>query len=181
MDSELFGKVVQREERMTRVKTLQIFPVAALHFAVIARCAGTNEIMSDTKFRGGGFKQGRQISSAVGKAVGERKAIVCLNALYPDSSSGIPGRQFFQKISGRVSGLLWISRKKTQTRELVNASILKHEELWVCDTPVRHHIYVHLNPLAEIGHLLIGFRFICFFLAGSREQAQFTHHPQQAL
>ena len=50
MDSKLFGKVVQREERMTRVETLEVFPVAALHFAVMARCIGANEIMSSTQF-----------------------------------------------------------------------------------------------------------------------------------
>ena len=50
MDRELFGKVVQREERMTRVETLLVFQVAAFHFAVIARCIGANEIMSGTQF-----------------------------------------------------------------------------------------------------------------------------------
>ena len=84
MDSKLFGKVVQREERMTRVETLLVFLVAAFHFAVMARCVWTNELMSGTKFRGSGLKQGRQISSAVGEAIGERKAIVCLDAFYSD-------------------------------------------------------------------------------------------------
>ena len=50
MDSELLGKFMQRVETVTGIETLQIFPVAALHFAVIARCVGANEIMSGTQF-----------------------------------------------------------------------------------------------------------------------------------
>ena len=106
MDSELFGKVVQREERMTRVETLLVFLVAAFHFAVMARCVGANELMSGTKFGGSGLKQGRQISSAVGEAIGERKAIVCLDALYPDSSAGIPLEQPFEEIGRRGGAVL---------------------------------------------------------------------------
>ena len=157
------------EERMTRGETLLVFLVAALHFAVMARCAGANELMSDTKFGGSGLKQSRKISSAVGEAIGERKAIVSLDALYPDSSAGILLEQPFEEFGRREGAVLWGDGQEAQTREFINSSILKQAELWVCDTPARHHLHVHLNPLAEIGHLLIGFGFICFLLVGGNK------------
>ena len=138
VDIELLGKVVQREETVTGIKTLLVFPVAALHFAVMAMCAGTNELMSGTKFGGSGLKQGRQISSAVGEAVSEFKAIVCLDALCLDPPSGIPLKQPFEEFGRREGAVLWGDGQEAQTREFINSSILKQAELWVCDTPAWH-------------------------------------------
>ena len=74
-----------------------------------------------------------------------------------------------------------VSSQETQTGELVNGGVLKQAEFRVRNAPSGHHLHVHLNPLAWIGHLLIRLGFVRFFLLGGRKQPQFTHDPEQAL
>ena len=69
MDSELVCEVVKGEEAMAGVKALLVLPVAALYLAVVARCVGTDKLVADTQLSGSGFKEGGQITSAVGKTV----------------------------------------------------------------------------------------------------------------
>ena len=65
---------------MEIVEAFLIFPVAALGFAVVARCVGTNELVMDTKLDGSIFKESGNIPFAVRKAIGKFKTIVGLNA-----------------------------------------------------------------------------------------------------
>ena len=51
MDSELFLKVRQREERVERIKAFLVFPVAAFHLAVMSGCVGTDKFMPDILYR----------------------------------------------------------------------------------------------------------------------------------
>ena len=95
MDSELVCEVVKGEEAMAGVKALLVLPVAALYLAVVARCVGTDKLVADTQLSGSGFKEGGQITSAVGKTVGEFKAVVGLDALHPDAPVCIPLNQPF--------------------------------------------------------------------------------------
>lgn len=99
MDGELFCKIVQGEEGIAGVETFLVLPVATLHFAVMLGCAGTNQLVADTEADGGALKKRGQVLPAVGDAVGELKTVVYLDALQPDTPSGVPFHQLFQKIS----------------------------------------------------------------------------------
>lgn len=98
VDSELPGEVIERVKAATGIKAFLVLPVAALHLAVVARGVGTNELVADTQLCSGNFKQSRDISFAVGKTVGELKAVVGLDALYPDAAACIPPDKPLEKI-----------------------------------------------------------------------------------
>ena len=170
VDGELLCKVVRRVEAVAGVKTFLVFPVAALHLAVMAGRVGTDEFMPDAQPGGSRFKQGRQIPLAVGKPVGKFKAIVRLNALHPDASAGIPLGQLFQEVGGGAGGLLLVGGQKSQTGELVNGGVLVQTQFRVGDTPAGYHLHIHLNPLAGIGHLFVGFGFVRLFLLSCGKQ-----------
>ena len=124
VNSKLFCKVIQGEKAVAGVKTLLVLPVAALHLAVMTRCVRTNELMSDTQLGSSGFKQGGQITHAVGKTVGELKSIVSLDTLHADTPASIPLEQLFQEIGGGIGGLLRVGSQEAQAGKLVNGSIL---------------------------------------------------------
>ena len=83
---------------MAGVKAFLVLSVAALYFAVVPRGVGANELVPNTELGSCLFKKGRQITLTVGKTVGELKAVVGLDALYPDAPAGIPLEQLFQEI-----------------------------------------------------------------------------------
>ena len=114
MDSKLFLKVSQREERVERIKAFLVFPVAAFHLAVMSGCVGTDKLMPDTHLSCGFLKKGLDIPFAVGKTVCEFKTIIGLDTLHTDTPAGIPLHQPFQEVGGRVSGLLRIGRQEAE-------------------------------------------------------------------
>ena len=65
MNRELFLKVLQREERVNRIKAILVFPVAAFHLAIMSGCVGTNQFMLDTQLSGGFLKKGLNIPFTV--------------------------------------------------------------------------------------------------------------------
>ena len=67
MDSKLFLEVFQREEGMTGIKTLLIFPVTALHFAVVPWSIRMDQSVSNPQISGSFLKQGHAVTLAVGK------------------------------------------------------------------------------------------------------------------
>jgi len=181
VDSELLRKVVQRVKAVTGIKAFLVLPVTALYFAVVPRGVGANELVPNTELGSCLFKKGRQVTPAVGKPVGELKAIVGLDALYPDAPAGIPLPQLFQEVGGRVGGLFRVGSQEAQTGKFINGGVLVQAELRVCNTPAGHYFHIHLDPLAGIGHLLIGLRTVDLFLAGRREKPLLAHNPEQAL
>ena len=124
VDSKLHCKVIQREKAAAGVKAFLILAVAALHFAVVARRIGADELVADTQLCGGGLKQSREIPLAVGKTVGELKSIVSLDTFHADTSAGVPLEQLFQKIGGGTGGLLRVGSQEAQAGKLVNSSVL---------------------------------------------------------
>ena len=124
VDSKLHCKVIQRVKAAAGVKAFLILAVAALHFAVVARRIGADELVADTQLGGGGLKQSREIPLAVGKTVGELKSIVSLDTFHADTSAGVPLEQLFQKIGGGTGGLLRVSGQEAQAGKLVNSSVL---------------------------------------------------------
>ena len=181
VDSELLGKVIQRVKAVGGIKAFLVLPVTALHFSVMAWRIRADELVADAQLGSGRLKQSRQVTPAVGKAVGEFKAIVRLDALHPDSSAAIPFHELFEEISGGVSGLLRVGRQKAQTCELVNGGVLVKPKLWNRDTAQGDDFHIYLNTLARIGHLFVRLGLICLFLLGLRKHPQFPHDPEQAL
>ena len=102
MRSELSGKVIQGIKTAAGVEALLILSVTSLHFTVVARCVGSDELVSDTQLGGSGLKQSREVPLAVGEAIGKFKAVIRLDAFHADSSAGIPLEQLFQKIRGGI-------------------------------------------------------------------------------
>ena len=80
---------------MAGIEALLILAVTTLHFAVVARRIGTDELVPDTQLGGSGLKQSREIPLAVGKTVGELQSIVSLDTLHADTSASIPLEQLF--------------------------------------------------------------------------------------
>ena len=126
MDSELFLKVSQREERTNRIEAFLVFPVAALYFSVVSW-----GVRADAKISGSLFKKGLDIPFAVGKTVCKFKTVVGLNTFHTDTPAGIPLHQPLQKVSGGVGRLLRIGGQKTESGELVNGGILEQAQLRV--------------------------------------------------
>ena len=122
-DSEQFCKVVQRVKAVAGIKSFLVFPVAAFHLAVVAGRIGTNQLVPDTQLHGCGFKQGGQVSYAVGEAIGKLKAVVCLDARHPNPPAGIPLEQLFQEAGGGAGALLGVSSQETQACKLVNTGV----------------------------------------------------------
>ena len=100
MDSELLCEVVQRVKAVRGIESFLVLPVAALQLAVVARRVGADKFVADTQLSGGGFKEGRQITAAVGEAVGELKTVVGLDTLHADAPACIPLKQLFQEVGG---------------------------------------------------------------------------------
>ena len=84
---------------MAGVKAFLVLSVAALYFAVVPRGVGANELVPNTELGSCLFKKGRQVTPAVGKPVGELKAIVGLDTLHLNAPADIPFYKPFQEIS----------------------------------------------------------------------------------
>ena len=74
---------------MAGIKAFLIFSVAAFDFAVVARGIGTDELVADTELRGGAFKEGGKVTLGVGETVGERKAVISLDAFHASAGATV--------------------------------------------------------------------------------------------
>ena len=114
MGSELLGEVIQGVKAAAGIKAFLILAVTTLHFAVVARRIGPDELVPDTQLGGGGLKQSREIPLAVGETIGKFKAVIRLDAFHADTSAGIPLEQLFQEIGGGTGGLLRVRGQEAQ-------------------------------------------------------------------
>ena len=96
MNSELFLKVIQREERADRIKAFLVFPVATLHLAIMSGRVRTDQLMLDAQPSGGFLKKGGDIPFTVGKTVCKFRAVVSLDTFHSNTSTGIPLHQSLQ-------------------------------------------------------------------------------------
>ena len=181
MDGELLIKIVQRIKTVAGIEAFLVLPVAALHFSVVPWCVGTDELVVYTELCSGSLKQGGQVTFAVGETISELKSVVRLDALHPDTPAGIPLEQPLQKVSRRVGALLGIGGQEAQAGEFIYGSVLEQAQLRVCNTPAGYDFHIHLDPLAWIGHLLVGLGFVRLFLLCRWKHPQLPHHPEQAL
>ena len=181
MNSELFVKVSQREERVDRIKAFLIFPVAAFHLAIMSGSVRANQFMLDTQLSGGFLKKGLNIPFTVGKTVSKFKAVVSLDTFHTDPPAGIPLHQPLQKVGGGVGGLLRIGGQEAESGELVNGGVLEQAQLRVSDTVAGNDLYIHLDSFSRTSHLLVRFWCVSLFLLVLREHPQFAHDSEQAL
>ena len=147
IDSKLLFKVCKGIKAVTRIKALLALTVAALNLTIMPWGIRSDELVANAKFLRCRLKQRGQIPLTVGKAVGELKAVVCLDTLHPDAPAGIPLHQLFQEISRGKGGLLRIGSQKAQTGKLVNSSILKQAKFRICDAASRNNFHIHLDSL----------------------------------
>ena len=182
VDSELLCKVVQGVKAVAGVKAFLVLPVAALYLAVVARRIGADELVADTQLGSGGLKQGGQIPLAVGKTVGELKAIVCLDTFHPDAPAGIPLDQLFQEIGGGIGGLFRVGGQEAQAGELVNGGVLEQAEFRVCDTACGEPPS-HPPELAGRDRSSARRAWACklFSSLSTGNSPSFAHDPEQAL
>ena len=95
VDSELLGEVIQGIKGVGIVEALLILAVTALNLAVVPGSIGTDELVPDAELSGSVLKESGNIPFGVGKAVGELKAIVCLDAFDVNPPASIPFNQPF--------------------------------------------------------------------------------------
>ena len=181
MDSELLCEVVQRVKAVRGIESFLVLPVAALQLAVVARRVGADKFVADTQLSGGGFKEGRQIPSAVKKRLVNSKPLWVWTHSTRMSWRAYHMNNLFQKICGGIGGLLRVGSQEAQTGELINSGVLEQAQLRVGDAAAGHHLHIHLDPLTWVGHLLVGFGLVGWFLFPLRKQSQLSHHPEQAL
>ena len=96
MNSKLYSKVSQREERMVRVKAFLVFPVAALHLAIVSGRVRMDQFVLDAQLHGGFLKKGLNVLFTVGKTVCKFRAVVSLDTFHSNTSTGIPLHQSLQ-------------------------------------------------------------------------------------
>ena len=181
MGSKLSGEVIQGVKTVAGIEALLILAVTTLHFTVVARRVGTDELVPDTQLGGSGLKQSREIPLAVGETIGKFKAVIRLDAFHADTSACIPLEQLFQKIRRGIGGLLRISGQEAQTGELINGGVLKQAQFRVSDAAAGDHLHIYLDTLSGIGHLLVGLWLVGRFLLFLWKQSQFSHDSEQAL
>lgn len=177
MDGELLIKIVQRIKTVAGIEAFLVLPVAALHLAVVAGRVGTDELVVYTELCSGSLKQGGQVMFAVGETIGELKSVVCLDTLHPDAPAGIPLEQPLQKVSRRVGALLGIGGQEAQASEFIYGSVLEQAQLRVCNTPAGYDFHIHLDPLAWIGHLLVGLGLIRLVFSQLQETSPASASP----
>ena len=56
VDSELFCKIIQREEGMTGIEAFLVFSVTALYLTVMPGRVGTDQLVTDSQFGSSGLK-----------------------------------------------------------------------------------------------------------------------------
>ncbi len=181
MDGKLLLKVNQRAEGVDRIKAFVVFPMAALHLAIMLGRVRTNELMPDFQVGSGFLKKGGDVSFAVGKTVSKFKTVVSLDTFHMDTLAGIPLHHPFQEVSGGIGGLLRIGCQETELGEFVNGGILEQAKLRICDTAARECLHIHLNLFSRTSHLLVRFGCVSLFLLLLREHPQFAHDTKQAL
>ena len=89
MDGKLLCEVIQGKERVRRIEALLILAVAALHFAVVTRSIGANQLVADTQLGGSRLKESGSVLFAGKETVGELNTVVGLNALHSDTPAGV--------------------------------------------------------------------------------------------
>ena len=88
MSGKLAGEVGEREETVSAVEPLLILAMGSLDLAVVSGGIGTNELVTNAQIQGSLLKEGERTLAIVRESVCELKAVVGLDALYPNALAG---------------------------------------------------------------------------------------------
>ena len=141
---------------MRSIEFFVVFTVTALHFAVVSRGIGTDELVVDAKLFQFQLKERGFIGAFWQEAVSKFGAVVRLDTLNEV-------RELFHNMAQedrRGVGAVFLKRLNIpKPAVLVQESILKPLRglLLVHDTSLRDKLHIDLNALTGILHLLIGF------------------------
>ena len=141
---------------MGRVEALIVLPVAAFHLPIVPGRIGTDQLVADAVLLQTFLKKSGFVPMG-GEPVREFGPVVCLDAL---DFSGKCLYQMIHKLGGRVGAVFFKSLYKTPSRILINGSVLEKllsDDLAVFEAGRRNEFDIHLDPLAGIVHLFVGF------------------------
>ena len=163
---------------MGGIELLVIFTVAALHFAVVARGVGTDELVADAELLQFQLKESRFIGAFRQKAISKLSSVVGL-----DTFNEI--RELFHNMAQENCGGICVVLLKSlyipEPAVLIQEGILKplRRLLLVHNTSLRNKFYIDLNALARILHPLIGFGNILGVWQFYRHSAAFSQETVQ--
>ena len=141
---------------MGRVEALIVLPVAAFHLPIVPGRIGTDQLVADAVLLQTFLKKSGFVPMG-GEPVRELSPVVCLDAL---DFSGKCLYQMIHKLGGRVGAVFFKSLYKTPSGKLINGSVLEKllsDDLAVFEAGRRNEFDIHLDPLAGIVHLFVGF------------------------
>lgn len=153
---ELPVKIIKGVKTVCRIKSLIILAMTALHFPVMAWGVRTNQLMSDSVLSQMPLKEG-WFFLLRGKAIGKLSPVVCLHTL---DFCGKGFDEMIHKHSGRVSAMLLKGFHKTPAGVFINRGVLiEFLTSSIIDQADRgNKLYIDLNTLSGVSHLLIGLR-----------------------
>ncbi|RKJ79088.1 hypothetical protein D7X33_08880 [Butyricicoccus sp. 1XD8-22] len=103
-----------------------------------------------------------------------------MGAFHVNPPADIPLHQAHEEVSGGIGGLLGTGGHKAEPGGLIIGGILEQAQLWISNAAAGDYLHIYLNSLSRIGHLLVKFWDVSFFLL-FRKHAQLTHDTKQAL
>ena len=154
--SELPTKVGEGVETVVGVETFLVFAVAAFDLAVVTGRVGADQLVEDTEFSGGAFKQRRKIPPGIGETIGKLETIVRLDTFDFHAFAGKGLENLPEEVGGGVGTLLGVRAQDTVTGILVNGGILVQLQLRIRNAAARHDLDVDLDALSRVLHLLVG-------------------------
>ena len=155
MDSELPGEVIQGVKTMAGIEALLILAVTTLHFTVVARRVGSDELVTDTKLFQFQLKERGFIGALRQEVVRKLGAIVRLDTFNRAWKSL---NQMFKKYRRGIGTVLLKGLHKAPTGILINCSILIKPLSFssIYKAYRRNKLHINLNTLTRVKHLLIG-------------------------
>ena len=181
MCSELHTKVGERIEAVRIIETFLILAVTALDLTVAPGRVRANQLVADTQFGSRRFKQGFQITAAVGETIGELTTVVCLNAFHSDAFVGEGFHDSAEEICGRIRALFGISAENAIAGILVDGGVLEQAQVWIGDALARNDLDVDLDALAGMRHLLVRSGNVLFLLLRRREHIKTMQHAAKRI
>ena len=173
-------KVGEGIEATDVIETPLILTVTALHLSIVPGRVGADELVANPQFFRSGFKEGLEITAAVGEAIGEFKAVIGLDTFNGNTLAGKMRSDLRKEISGGIRALLLVSGQNAIAGILVDGGVLIQLHLRIGDAAAGYDLHIDLDALAGILHLLVRLRLVRFLLYGFFDEALSPHHPPQA-
>ena len=155
-NSKLLLKVPERKEFVGSIKLLIILTVTALYLSIVPWRVRTDQLMPDSQFHQGPFKNSQLFCGQGVEPVGKFRAIVCLNAL---NGIGEFSDTVSDKLGGGIGTVLLKGLQIPETAVFVQKCVLVVSTFVggsTNQTAFWNVFDVDLDSLTGIAHLLIG-------------------------